>query len=176
MVGISWANIPDVYLPLIIYGLRTFDLTVATLRMLLVVRGRKKLAWVFGFIQSASFILGIVGVLGNLQNPLNLIAYAAGFATGNVIGITIEAKLAPGQSLLRIISSRMGALLTESLRSFGHGVTEVPGHGMGGTVSLIYCYVPRREVNSTKVEILTLDPEAFVTVQNVRQMRGGWWA
>ena len=113
MVGISWANIPDVYLPLIIYGLRTFDLTVATLRMLLVVRGRKKLAWVFGLVQSASFILGIVGVLGNLQNPLNLIAYAAGFATGNVIGITIEAKLAPGQSLLRIISSRMGALLAE---------------------------------------------------------------
>jgi uncharacterized protein YebE (UPF0316 family) len=76
---------------------------------------------------------------------------------------------------MRIVSSKWGALLTESLRSFGHGVTEVMARGMEGTVSVIYCYVPRREVRSTKNEILSVDPEAFVTVQNVRQLRGGWW-
>jgi uncharacterized protein YebE (UPF0316 family) len=176
MIGFRWDQVPGEYIPLIIFALRTLDLTVATLRMLLVVRGRKSLAWIFGLFQSASFVLGIAGVLGNLSNPLNLLAYAAGFATGNVIGITIEARVAPGQSLLRIVSSKWGALLTESLRSFGHGVTEVLAHGMEGTVSVIYCYVPRREVRSTKVEILTVDPEAFVTVQSVRQLRGGWWA
>jgi uncharacterized protein YebE (UPF0316 family) len=176
MIGFRWDQVPGEYIPLIIFALRTLDLTVATLRMLLVVRGRKSLAWIFGLFQSASFVLGIAGVLSNLSNPLNLLAYAAGFATGNVIGITIEARVAPGQSLLRIVSSKWGALLTESLRSFGHGVTEVLAHGMEGTVSVIYCYVPRREVRSTKVEILTVDPEAFVTVQSVRQLRGGWWA
>lgn len=176
MIGFRWDQVPGEYIPLIIFALRTLDLTVATLRMLLVVRGRKSLAWIFGLFQSASFVLGIAGVLGNLSNPLNLLAYAGGFATGNVIGITIEARVAPGQSLLRIVSSKWGALLTESLRSFGHGVTEVLAHGMEGTVSVIYCYVPRREVRSTKVEILTVDPEAFVTVQSVRQLRGGWWA
>jgi uncharacterized protein YebE (UPF0316 family) len=176
MIGLSWDQVPESYIPLIIFGLRTLDLTVATLRMLLVVRGRKTLAWIFGLIQSASFVLGIAGVLGNLSNPINLLAYAAGFATGNVVGITIEARLAPGESLLRIVSSNWGALLTESLRNIGHGVTEVLGHGMEGTVSVIYCYVPRREVRSTKGEILAIDPNAFITVQGVRQLRGGWWA
>ncbi len=176
MIGISWDQIPQEYLPLIIFGLRTFDLSLSTLRMLLVIRGRKTYAWIFGLFQSASFVLGIAGVLGNLSNPLNLLAYAAGFATGNVIGITLERRLAPGKSLLRIVSSSWGALLTEELRKFGHGVTEVLGHGMEGTVSIIFCYIPRREVQPTKAEILAIDPDAFITVQNVRQLRGGWWA
>jgi uncharacterized protein YebE (UPF0316 family) len=176
MIGLSWDQFQEEYIPLIIFGLRTLDLTVATLRMLLVVRGKKAFAWIFGLFQSASFVLGIAGVLGNLSNPLNLLAYAAGFATGNVVGITLEARLAPGKSLLRIVSSNWGALLTESLRKIGHGVTEVLGHGMEGTVSVIYCYVPRREVRSTKGEILAIDPDAFITVQGVRQLRGGWWA
>jgi uncharacterized protein YebE (UPF0316 family) len=175
MIGFVWDQFHEEYMPLIIFGLRTIDLTLATLRMLLVVRGRKTFAWIFGLFQSASFVLGIAGVLGNLSNPINLLAYAAGFATGNVVGITLESRLAPGQSLLRIVSSKWGALLTESLREFGHGVTEVLGHGMEGTVSVIYCYVPRREVRATKREILAIDAEAFITNQNVRQMRGGWW-
>ena len=176
MIGLSWELIPEDYIPLIIFVLRSLDLTLATLRMLLVVRGRKTLVWIFGLFQSASFVLGIAGVIGNLSNPINLLAYAAGFATGNVIGITLEARLAPGKSLLRIVSPNWGALLTESLRSIGHGVTEVLGHGMEGTVSVIYCYVPRREVQLTKGEILAIDPDAFVTVQSVRPLRGGWWA
>jgi uncharacterized protein YebE (UPF0316 family) len=176
MIGLSWDQVPEAYIPLIIFILRTLDLSVATLRMLLVVRGRKTLVWIFGLFQSASFVLGIAGVLGNLSNPINLLAYAAGFATGNVIGITLEARLAPGKSLLRIVSSKWGALLTKSLRNIGHGVTEVLGYGMEGTVSVLYCYVPRREVRSTKGEILTIDPDAFITVQSVRQLRGGWWA
>lgn len=176
MIGLRWDLFRPEFIPLIIFGLRTLDLTVATLRMLLVVRGRKTLAWIFGLFQSASFVLGIAGVLANLSDPLNLLAYAAGFATGNVIGITIETKLAPGQSLLSIISSKWGPLLTETLRGFGHGVTEVMARGKEGTVSLIYCYVPRREVPSTKNEILSVDPDAFVTEQKVRQLRGGWWA
>ena len=176
MIGLNWDVFRPEFIPLIIFGLRTLDITVATLRMLLVIRGRKTLAWIFGLFQSASFVLGIAGVLSNLSNPLNLLAYAAGFATGNVVGITIEARLGPGRSLLRIVSSTWGALLTETLRGFGHGVTEVMARGLNGTVSVIYCYVPRREVFSTKAEILSVDPEAFVTVQDVRQLRGGWWA
>lgn len=175
MIGFNWDRIQEGYIPLIIFGLRSFDLALATLRMLLVVAGRRSLAWIFGFLQSATFVLGIAGVLGNLSNPLNLLAYAAGFGFGNLIGITLEGRLAPGQSLIKIVSPQWGAHLSDSLRELGHGVTEVLGHGINGTVSVLYCYVPRREIQSTKGEILALDPDAFITVQSVRQIQGGWW-
>ncbi|OGO18741.1 MAG: hypothetical protein A2Z14_09645 [Chloroflexi bacterium RBG_16_48_8] len=171
---IPWDLIPQGLMPLMIYFLRTFDLTMATLRMLAVVRGRASTAWIIGFIQALSFILGIAGVLSNLKNPMNLIAYVAGFATGNVIGIMIESKAAPGHSLMRIISPERGHLIAETLRELGRGATEVSAQGKQGMVSLIYCYVPRRTVRETRERILPLDPDVFITVENVRELRGGW--
>jgi uncharacterized protein YebE (UPF0316 family) len=173
---IPWDLVPQDLFPLVIYLLRTFDLTMSTLRVLSVVRGLASAAWMIGFVQALSFILGIAGVLTHLQNPLNIIAYAAGFATGNVVGILIESKVAPGHSLLRIVSPERGSLISETLHDLGRGATEVPAQGQRGMVSLIYCFVPRREVKETKNQILRLDPDVFITVENVRELRGGWRA
>jgi uncharacterized protein YebE (UPF0316 family) len=174
--SIPWYLVPQDFMPLVIFLLRTFDLTLGTLRMLSVVRGMASTAWIIGFFQALSFILGIAGVLSNLKNPLNLIAYAAGFATGNVIGILIESKAAPGHSMLRILSPERGRLISETLHTLGRGATEVSAQGQNGMVSLIYCYVPRREVRETKDQILRLDPDVFITVENVRELQGGWRA
>jgi uncharacterized protein YebE (UPF0316 family) len=173
---IPWDLVPQDLFPLVIYFLRTFDLTMSTLRLLTVVRGMASAAWILGFIQALSFILGIAGVLTNLRNPLNIVAYAAGFATGNVIGILIESKVAPGHSLMRIISPERGNLISETLHDLGRGATEVSAQGQNGMVSLIYCFVPRREVRETKDQILRLDPDVFITIENVRELRGGWRA
>ena len=173
-VGLDWGLIHPMIVPLLIFCLRTITLTLATLRMLTVVRGHRAIAWFLGILHSSLFVITIAGVLGNLQNPWNLIAYAAGLATGNVLGMTIEAKLAPGHSLLRITSARRGTAILESLHGYGHGATEYSGQGRSGTVSVILCYVPRRQVEQVKRQVVNTDPEAFVTVDHVRQLRGGW--
>jgi uncharacterized membrane-anchored protein YitT (DUF2179 family) len=38
----------------------------------------------------------------------------------------------------------------------------------------VVSYVPRREVEPTRRLVLAVDPGAFLTVENVRQLRGGW--
>src|SRR4030042_365247 len=91
---------------LMIFGLRVIDMTLDTLRVLVVMRGKKKIAWMLGFFQAAVFVIAIGSVLSNLDNPLNVIGYAAGFATGNVIGMLIEEKLAIGHTMVSIVSSR----------------------------------------------------------------------
>jgi uncharacterized protein YebE (UPF0316 family) len=173
---IPWELIPTGLLPVVIYLLRTVDLTLSTLRMLTVVRGMASTAWIIGFVQALTFILGIAGVLSNLRNPFCLLAYAAGFATGNVIGILIESRVAPGHSFMRIVSPERGSLISETLHNLGQGATEVSAHGHQGMVSLILCFVPRRKVRETKDQILCLDPDVFITVENVRELRGGWQA
>jgi len=120
------------------------------------------------------FVITIAGVLGNLQNPWNLVAYATGLATGNVLGMAIEAKLAPGHSLLRITSTQRGTAILESLHRHGHGATEYSGQGRSGTVSVILCYVPRHQVEQAKQHVINTDPEAFITIDYVRELRGGW--
>src|SRR5512136_3081059 len=153
---------------LTIFGLRITDMSLDTLRMLFVVRGRKGIAWVLGFCQSAVFVIAITRVLSDLSNPLMVLGYAAGFATGNVLGMIIEERLAVGHIQLTIISVNRGAAICDALRIAGFGVTEIPGRGKNGTVSVILTSVFRKDVDRLETVILETDPEAFVTREDVR--------
>jgi len=172
----AWLPIPAAYLPIAIFLLRTTGISISTLRTFSVARGRRLAAWLLGFTQSLLFVTAISAVLTQLQNPLNLLAFAAGMATGNVIGITIDGFLAPGHSLLRIYSPGRGESIAAELRGLGHGATVVAGKGLNGTVNLIYCYIPRRRVRKIKDQVIIKDPDAYISVENVRQLRGGWRA
>jgi len=159
----------------IIFGLRVTEMTMGTLRLLYVMRGRKALVWILGFLQSGIFVVAIGSVVTNLDNPLNYIGYAAGFATGNVVGMWIEARLAVGHIHLSIISPRRGAAIAEYLRAEGYAVTEVPARGKDGMVTMLSCSVRRRNVQSVDKLIRSVDESAFVTAEDVRPLRRGFW-
>ena len=158
-----------------IFALRVVDMSMDTMRMLFVVRGREPLAWVLGFFQSAIFVVAISAALANMNNVLSLLGYAAGFATGNVVGMLIEERLAIGHILLTIMSPTRGAALAEQLRASGYAVTEMSGRGRDGTVSVLHVDVRRREVDHAETIILEADPDAFVTAEDVRPVRRGFW-
>jgi len=168
-------EIPVVYFPLVIFGLRVCDMSLDTLRVLFVVRGRKPLAWVLGFFQSAIWVLAITSVLNNLDNLWNIAAYAGGFATGNVVGMVIEERLAIGHSHLQIISSTRGSAITEAIRNAGYAATEISARGRDGTVSVISCSVRRRDIKRVRKEVEQIDPEAFITVEDIRPIHRGFW-
>jgi uncharacterized protein YebE (UPF0316 family) len=155
--------------------LRVFDMSLDTIRVLFVVRGRKGLAWVLGFFQSAIFVVAITSVLTNVNNPITVIGYAAGFATGNVVGMLIEERLAIGHIQLTIVSPTRGAAIVEQLRAAGYGVTEVPARGKDGTVTMIHTSVLRKEIDHVETVVLEADPGAFVTAEDVRPVRRGFW-
>ncbi len=160
---------------LLIFSLRVTDMSLDTLRVLFVIRGRKPLAWLLGFFQSGIFVIAITSVLSNLDNPLNIIGYAAGFATGNVLGMWIEERLAVGHSHMRIVSPRRGTAIVERLRSEGYAVTELSGRGKDGMVTLVSCSVRRKDVMDVDKIIREVDENAFVTAEDVRSVRRGFW-
>jgi uncharacterized protein YebE (UPF0316 family) len=158
-----------------IFALRVSDMTFDTLRMLFVVRGRKGIAWVLGFAQSVIFVIAITSVLSHLDNPLNVIGYAAGFATGNVVGMLIEERLAIGHVKISIVSSHLGANLADGLRQSGFAVTEIPARGKDGMVSMLSVSVQRRDVPRVQAFVHQADAEAFVIAEDVRPLRRGFW-
>lgn len=160
---------------LLIFGLRVADMTFDTLRVLFVMRGRKMIAWVLGFMQSAIFVIAITSVLSNLNNPLNIIGYAAGFATGNVVGIYIEDRLAIGFIHLQIISPSYGYAIGDRLRADGFAVTEVPARGKDGMVTMLNCNVRRKQVPEVEKLVYEVDGDAFVTAAEIRSVRRGFW-
>jgi uncharacterized protein YebE (UPF0316 family) len=158
-----------------IFALRVSDMTCDTLRMLFVVRGRKGIAWVLGFVQSVIFVIAITTVLQHLDNPLNVIGYAAGFATGNVVGMWIEGKLAIGHVKISIVTQHLGSALSQVLREAGYGVTEIPARGKDGMVSMLSVSVLRKDVAKVEEIVHATDGEAFVISEDVRPLRHGFW-
>ena len=131
---------------LVIFGLRVLNMTLDTLRMLFTLRGMKLWSWVVGFVVSLIYVLLLTSVLSNLNNPLYIIAYAAGFATGGVVGMWIEERLAIGFTNIQVISPRRGAVMAQKLREGGYAVTEIPARGKDGMVSMLSLSVRRKQV------------------------------
>jgi len=165
----AWLN------AMLIFGLRITDMSLDTLRVLFVVRGQKRIAWVLGFFQSAVFVIAITRVLADLNNPLVIFGYAAGFATGNVLGIMIEERLAVGHIQLQIISRRRGVAVAKALRLNGYGVTEIAAKGKDGTVKLLTVSVLRKDAARARRVAHDTDEEAFITSEDVRPVRRGFW-
>jgi len=159
----------------LIFSLRVCDMTLDTLRVLFVMRGRKALVWILGFCQSAVFVLAITSVLKNLDNPLNILGYAAGFATGNVIGLLIRERLAIGHIQLSIVSPSRGTAIAEKLRDEGYGITEVSARGKDGMVALLSCSVLRKKAEHVRKLVAEVDESAFITAEDVRPVRRGFW-
>jgi uncharacterized protein YebE (UPF0316 family) len=159
----------------LIFLARVLDMSLDTLRVLFMMRGKKKIAWGLGFMQSAIFVLAITSVLRNLSNPLTVFGYASGFATGVVLGMVLEERLAIGHVHLTIISSRLGTAVAERLRTEGYGITEVPARGKDGMVTLLNCSVLRKNVDRVYELVSEVDPSAFITAEDVRPVRRGFW-
>jgi uncharacterized protein YebE (UPF0316 family) len=159
----------------LIFLLRVTDMTLDTLRVLFVMRGRKSIAWILGFFQATVFVLAISSVLRNLSNPLNILGYAAGFATGVVVGMVIEERLAIGHAHLRIISPRRGYAVADRLREEGYAVTEISARGKDGMVSMLNCSVLRKNVDRVRAMVNEVDGDAFMTAEDIRPVRRGFW-
>lgn len=162
-----------VYLPLIVFGTRVLDVTLGTMRIIFLSRGRKLLAPLLGFVEVLIWITVVSQIVGGAQNIVAYVAYAAGFAVGNYVGMVIEDRMAIGTLVIRIILSRDGQKLIENLREAGFGVTHVDGHGASGPVSLVYTVVMRRELARVVDIIHTTTPKTFFTVEELRSFQQG---
>lgn len=158
-----------------IFALRVSDMSMDTVRVLFVMRGRKPLAWVLGFCQSIIYIAAISSVLTHLGNPLNIIGYGMGFATGNVVGMFIEERLALGHTRLSIVSSSRWSAVAAKLREAGFAVTEIPARGKDGTVGLLNVSIFRKDIDRVEKLVCGVDGEAFITIEDVRPLRHGYW-
>lgn len=160
--------------PLIIFSLRIVDVSISTIRILLAIRGHKVIVPVIGFFEVLVWVFAAGNAIRFLDSPWHLLGYAAGFATGNVVGLVIEEKLAIGHATLRVVSTHAGVELAEALRDLGYGVTEFAGQGRDGPVEVVYTVCPRKDIARATREIERWDAQAFITIEQPRDIRWGW--
>lgn len=155
--------------PLIVFGLRICDVSLTTMRTLLIVRGQRFLVPIIAVFETMIWLTAIGNALTHLDNHWLLAGYVLGFASGNVVGMWLEEKLAVGVVSAHVFSRREGKRVGAALRASGYRVTEIVGQGRDGAVTVLFCVTRRRDLDRLIEIARTEDPDAFVTVEEARE-------
>ncbi|GAB1476903.1 DUF2179 domain-containing protein [Bacillota bacterium] len=163
-----------IVLPLLIFFSRIIDVTMGTLRIIFVSRGKKAIAPFLGFFEVFIWLVVITNIMSNANNIACYIAYAAGFATGNLVGIMLEEKLAIGILSVRIfVPDDKIEALSNALTEKGYGMTIVRGSGKLSDTNILDCIIRRKEYDSIVATINDIDRNLFYFADELKHVRNG---
>lgn len=157
---------------LLIMLMRIADVTIGTFRTILVVQSKKYHAALAGFFEVLIWIFAMRYIVSHMDNIYNLIGYALGFALGNILGITLEQRVALGYVQVNIISRHHTEEIAAKLRESKFGVTILPAEGKLGELSILIAIIKRKLLNDLMEKVELIDKRAFITVQTSRPYRG----
>jgi uncharacterized protein YebE (UPF0316 family) len=160
-------------LPFLIFLSRIIDVSLGTVRIVMVSKGQKIWAPILGFFEVFIWLIAISRIFDNLDNWICYFAYAFGYATGNYVGLKIEEKLAMGIVRIQIITRKTAEELIQNLKSSGYGITYHDARGGSEDVSIIYSILKRTELPKVVDKIKIYNPKAFYSIEDVRFVSHG---
>lgn len=172
---------------LIVFAARVGDVSIGTIRTILTVQGRTVISFFLAIIEITIWITVVSTVIHQVkEHPILIVFYAFGFATGNVVGIITERRLAFGLIILKVITRKAGKSMADRLRKMGQPVTVFIGEGMRGPVNELYIVCRRKNLKRFLSIVKQEDPEAFYIIEQARDVSkvlkpvlspvGGWRA
>jgi uncharacterized protein YebE (UPF0316 family) len=84
-------------------------------------------------------------------------------------------QLALGHIMFRVYSLAYGTVIAQTLRAAGYAVTEFMAHSRDGRIAVVNSVVARKDTQAVQSVIEQIDPQAFVTVDEVRPLRRGYF-
>ena len=162
--------IPEVYVPLFIFFARILDVSLGTIRIMFVSKGYRGKATLLGFVEVLIWIIIVAQIFQNLDNWMNYIAYAGGFATGTFIGMYIEEKMKMGIQMFRIIVGQGSEVFLEKLKEANFRVTSANGEGKYGPVKIVFTIAKRKRWQELAGIVNEFAPNAFYSVEDVKHV------
>lgn len=153
---------------IVIFLARIVDVSVGTIRIISIVQGRMKTAFVLGFIEVSIWLLVISTVMNELkEKPILAIFYALGYASGNVVGIKIEKMLSMGNGLLRMICFNHGEEVVKRINDMGYKVIVFHGSEHERPVMEIEIPCRRNEISSLVEMARQYEPELYFVTESI---------
>ncbi len=157
-----------------IFFARVIDVSLGTVRMILVIRGDKVPAAIIGFFEILIYTVALGLVVGSLNEPVKLLVFCTGFALGVLLGTYLEEKIALGYRGVQVTIDSEHAHIIEDLREEGFPVTCWEAKGKAGPKMVLNIFLKRNMAMAVADKIYEKDPEAFVVFMEPKQFRGGY--
>lgn len=161
---------------LVIFLARTLDVSLGTLRILMILHGQRLYAAIIGFFESLIFITALTYVVREMTGFPTLVFYALGYAAGIYLGIFIEEKVAIGFVTIQVISKKEPSRLINEIRQKGYGVTVIEGSGREGSRKILHVLLKRKDVKTLIDLVEKVDDHAFITILDTKKIMGGYFS
>src|ERR1035437_2411544 len=162
-----------IILPFLIFLSRIADQSIGSMRLIFLAKGFKFMAPMLGFFEVIIWLIAVSQIMKHLDNVLCYIAYGAGFAMGNYIGMTLEERISIGTVLVRIIPNLNTEELIYALRTRNFGLTTIDANGSRGEVKIFISIINRKDLKEYISVINKINPNAFYTIEDVKTINQG---
>ena len=154
---------------------KTIEVTIATLRMILISKGYRRQGTLLSFVEILlwTFIASRV-IMGIAEAPIKGIVYSIGFSVGVYLGSRIEAMIAMGRVLIQAIVSKENSIpITENLRQKGYAVTTMEARGRDSEKTVLMIFANRKGKEEIIAGINMLDETAMIITHDISTLKGG---
>lgn len=170
----TWGIVLELF---IIMFFKIIEVSVGTIRGILVVKGYRKFASLLAIIEILLWVFIASRVITGLaDDPFKGIAYSIGFAAGVYLGSYFEQKLAFGFRNVQIFAKEDEAPLVASLlRNHGYGVTTIDGEGRAEKRKIMTIFATRHDSNKINTLVEEVSPDALVIISDIISLKGGYY-
>jgi uncharacterized protein YebE (UPF0316 family) len=160
-----------------IFFARITDVTLATLRTVYSVKGKTLLSGIIGFIEATIWFIVVKEALNtDLQSPFIVISYAAGFATGSILGTFVSKKFINSLISVEMITTHATKENIAKIRKEGFGVSIIDtiDNISDGDSKMLIITLNSKHLESLKSILKEIDPTAFIVVNESKIVHNGF--
>ena len=160
---------------LLIFFVKLLDVVLSDIRLSFLIKGKRKIVFVFSFLEVLVYVYSLSFVLADIKNPTKLFAYALSYALGSILSIEIEKKMAIGTLTFLIVPSLDNSSeMVEDLKNKGFGITILTGKGIeDNSKEVLFITTDRKNGSVLRNAIEDLAPGSFITIIDAKKAVNG---
>lgn len=160
-----------------IFIARLIDVSLGTLRTVIVVKGKNLLGSILGFIEVAIWFLVVQQALTNTNNNLFVVfSYSLGFAVGTYLGGFLSKKFIKTKLEVQVITNVNIDNLIKEIRKNGYAVSILKLESEDENKKyMLFMEVESDKFNFLRKIIKLFDPKAFIVVNETIFVQNGYF-
>lgn len=133
----------------------------------MMIRGYRWVASGLSFVEALLWLFATGTAIKGMDSPVKFLAFGAGFASGTLLGSTIDRWLALGSCVVRVIAPVSSPSVAHELRQLGFEITVLNAQGDKGETRVTFGIIPRKRQRQVLELIGDINPTAAVSLDAV---------
>lgn len=160
-----------------IFLARLVDVSLGTIRTVIVVKGKNLVGSLLGFIEVTVWFLVVEQALTNASdNIFVVIAYSLGFAVGTYLGGLLSKKLIKSKLEVQVVTSVDIKRMSKEIKKNGYAISIFKLESLDRDKKyMLFMEVDSNRFNYLKSIIKQFDPKAFIVVNETLYVQNGFF-